>query len=314
MALSSNWQALLASESNPTSNGKNKQSNRKIRNVNKVSKTVNVSSTTQYAPRKRKNGSKIMDMVYNMNKEISKHEKDKLEGKVFEFNPNKANTSTTIKEPVKVGISEDTRINSNKSKEIGKYIAMDCEFVGVGPEGKESALARISIVNYFGHVVFDEFVKPREKVVEWRTWVSGIKPEHMKNAITFKEAQKKTADILEGRILVGHALKHDLEALMLSHPKSLLRDTSRHLPFRKLYAKGKTPSLKKLTKEVLKISIQEGEHSSVEDARATMLLYKKEKRNLKKFTETLSTKTVDEWPLSFLQLKCIGMYISLCGA
>ncbi|CAI4713790.1 BGP_1a_G0048210.mRNA.1.CDS.1 [Saccharomyces cerevisiae] len=282
MALSSNWQALLASESNPTSNGKNKQSNRKIRNVNKVSKTVNVSSTTQYAPRKRKNGSKIMDMVYNMNKEISKHEKDKLEGKVFEFNPNKANTSTTIKEPVKVGISEDTRINSNKSKEIGKYIAMDCEFVGVGPEGKESALARISIVNYFGHVVFDEFVKPREKVVEWRTWVSGIKPEHMKNAITFKEAQKKTADILEGRILVGHALKHDLEALMLSHPKSLLRDTSRHLPFRKLYAKGKTPSLKKLTKEVLKISIQEDEHSSVEDARATMLLYKKEKTEFEK--------------------------------
>ncbi|CAI4777626.1 CCQ_1a_G0047910.mRNA.1.CDS.1 [Saccharomyces cerevisiae] len=282
MALSSNWQALLASESNPTSNGKNKQSNRKIRNVKKVSKTVNVSSTNQYAPRKRKNGSKIMDMVYNMNKEISKHEKDKLEGKVFEFNPNKANTSTTIKEPVKVGISEDTRINSNKSKEIGKYIAMDCEFVGVGPEGKESALARISIVNYFGHVVLDEFVKPREKVVEWRTWVSGIKPEHMKNAITFKEAQKKTADILEGRILVGHALKHDLEALMLSHPKSLLRDTSRHLPFRKLYAKGKTPSLKKLTKEVLKISIQEGEHSSVEDARATMLLYKKEKTEFEK--------------------------------
>lgn len=282
MALSSNWQALLASESNPTSNGKNKRSNRKIRNVKKVSKTVNVSSTTQYAPRKRKNGSKIMDMVYNMNKEINKHEKDKLEGKVFEFNPNKANTSTTIKEPVKVGISEDTRINSNKSKEIGKYIAMDCEFVGVGPEGKESALARISIVNYFGHVVLDEFVKPREKVVEWRTWVSGIKPEHMKNAITFKEAQKKTADILEGRILVGHALKHDLEALMLSHPKSLLRDTSRHLPFRKLYAKGKTPSLKKLTKEVLKISIQEGEHSSVEDARATMLLYKKEKTEFEK--------------------------------
>lgn len=282
MALSSNWQALLASESNPISNGKNKQSNRKIRNVKKVSKTVNVSSTTQYAPRKRKNGSKIMDMVYNMNKEINKHEKDKLEGKVFEFNPNKANTSTTIKEPVKVGISEDTRINSNKSKEIGKYIAMDCEFVGVGPEGKESALARISIVNYFGHVVLDEFVKPREKVVEWRTWVSGIKPEHMKNAITFKEAQKKTADILEGRILVGHALKHDLEALMLSHPKSLLRDTSRHLPFRKLYAKGKTPSLKKLTKEVLKISIQEGEHSSVEDARATMLLYKKEKTEFEK--------------------------------
>lgn len=282
MALSSNWQALLASESSPTSIRKTKQSSRKIKNDKKVTKTTKASSATQYASQKRKKGSKIMDMVYNMNKEISKHEKDKLEGKLFEFNPTKGKVSTTIKEPVQVGVSEDTRAGNNKSKEIGKYIAMDCEFVGVGPEGKESALARISIVNYFGHVVLDEFVKPREKVVEWRTWVSGIKPEHMKNAITFKDAQKRTADILESRILVGHALKHDLEALMLSHPKSMLRDTSRHLPFRQAYAKGKTPSLKKLTREVLKISIQEGEHSSVEDARATMLLYKKEKAEFEK--------------------------------
>ena len=243
MALSSNWQALLASESSPTSIRKTKQSSRKIKNDKKVSKTK-ASSATQYSSRKRKNGSKIMDMVYNMNKEISKHEKDKLEGKLFEFNPTKGNVVTTIKEPVQVGVSDDTRAGNNKSKEIGKYIAMDCEFVGVGPEGEESALARISIVNYFGHVILDEFVKPREKVVEWRTWVSGIKPEHMKNAITFKDAQKRTADILESRILVGHALKHDLEALMLSHPKSMLRDTSRHLPFRQAYAKGKTPSLK----------------------------------------------------------------------
>ncbi|CAI1707789.1 hypothetical protein SEUBUCD646_0O00810 [Saccharomyces eubayanus] len=281
MALSSNWQALLASKGGPASGKKTKQSNRKITDNSKSSKIVKVSITQDVRP-KRKNSSKIMDMVYNMNKEISKHEKEKLEGKLFEFNPSKEKTDDSVEEIVQVGVSESTRAGNNKSKAIGKYVAMDCEFVGVGPEGEESALARISIVNYFGHVVLDEFVKPREKVVEWRTWVSGIKPEHMKNAITFKDAQKRTADILEGRILVGHALKHDLEALMLSHPKAMLRDTSRHLPFRQVYAKGKTPSLKKLTKEVLKIVIQEGEHSSVEDARATMLLYKKEKKEFEK--------------------------------
>ncbi|CAI4052594.1 hypothetical protein SUVZ_15G0750 [Saccharomyces uvarum] len=281
MVLSSNWQALLASKGGPASDKKAKQSNRKITNNSKSSKVVKASVTQDVRP-KRKNTSKIMDMVYNMNKEISKHEKDKLEGKSFEFNPSKEKTDDSVEEIVQVGVLEDTRAGNNKSKAIGKYIAMDCEFVGVGPEGEESALARISIVNYFGHVVLDEFVKPREKVVEWRTWVSGIKPEHMRNAITFKDAQKRTADILEGRILVGHALKHDLEALMLSHPKAMLRDTSRHLPFRQVYAKGKTPSLKKLTKEVLKIVIQEGEHSSVEDARATMLLYKKEKKEFEK--------------------------------
>ncbi|EJS41850.1 rex4p [Saccharomyces arboricola H-6] len=281
MVLSSNWQALLASKGGSLSSKDAKQSKRKITNGRQNSK-ITKAGIPQDARPKRKSGSRIMDMVYNMNREISKSEKDKLEGKLFEFNPAKGKTDDTVKKLVHVGIVEDTRGNNNKSKQIGKYIAMDCEFVGVGPEGKESALARISIVNYFGQVVLDEFVKPREKVVEWRTWVSGIKPEHMKNAVTFKEAQKRTADILDGRILVGHALKHDLEALMLSHPKSMLRDTSRHLPFRQAYAKGKTPSLKKLTREVLKIVIQEGEHSSVEDARATMLLYKKEKAEFEK--------------------------------
>ncbi|CAI4050881.1 hypothetical protein SKDZ_15G0770 [Saccharomyces kudriavzevii ZP591] len=274
MVLSSNWQALLASEAGSTSVKKTKQSNKKSNKIDKA-------SSSQDLRPKRKTGSKIMDMVYNMNKEISKNEKNKLEGILFEFNPAKDKTDNKVEKLVHVD-ALDVPVRNDKSKEIGKYIAMDCEFVGVGPEGKESALARISIVNYFGHVVLDEFVRPREKVVEWRTWVSGVKPEHMKDAITFKDAQKRTADILEGRFLVGHALKHDLEALMLSHPKSMLRDTSRHLPFRQAYAKGKTPSLKKLTREVLKIAIQEGEHSSVEDARATMLLYKKEKAEFEK--------------------------------
>ena len=29
-------------------------------------------------------------------------------------------------------------------------LAIDCEFVGIGKDGEESALARISIINYYG--------------------------------------------------------------------------------------------------------------------------------------------------------------------
>lgn len=46
--------------------------------------------------------------------------------------------------------------------------------VGVGPEGVESSLARVSIVNFHGSVVLDTFVKQKEKVVDYRTWVSGV--------------------------------------------------------------------------------------------------------------------------------------------
>lgn len=83
-------------------------------------------------------------------------------------------------------------------------------------------------------------------------------------AITFEEVQQKVSDILQDRILVGHAVHNDLEALMLSHPKRDIRDTSRHPTFRKM-SQGRTPGLKKLTKEILGYEIQGGEHSSVRD-------------------------------------------------
>jgi len=170
---------------------------------------------------------------------------------------------------------------SDHKKQPGKYLAIDCEFVGVGPQGTESVLARVSIVNFHGYTIYDKFVKPTERVTDWRTWVSGVTPAHMKTAIDFKTAQAEVAKLFDGKILVGHAIQHDLDSLLLSHPKSMIRDTSRHPPFREL-AKGKTPALKKLTKELLKIDIQGAEHSSVEDARATMMLYKLHK---KKFEE-----------------------------
>ena len=55
--------------------------------------------------------------------------------------------------------------------------------VGVGPDGAESALARVSIVNYSGGMVLDEYVRPQEPITNYRTWVSGIRPEDMVNGI-----------------------------------------------------------------------------------------------------------------------------------
>lgn len=63
---------------------------------------------------------------------------------------------------------------------MGKYIAIDCEMVGVGGgESERSVLARASIVSFHGEQIYDSFVKPKEYVTDWRTWVSGIAPKHM---------------------------------------------------------------------------------------------------------------------------------------
>lgn len=52
--------------------------------------------------------------------------------------------------------------------------------VGVGPQGEDSILARVSIVNQFGKCIYDKYVKPTEKVTDYRTAVSGIRPKDIK--------------------------------------------------------------------------------------------------------------------------------------
>ena len=147
----------------------------------------------------------------------------------------------------------------------GKYIAVDCEMVGVGPyPDNDSALARVSIVNYHGHQLYDSFVQPKELVTDYRTFVSGITPQLLKSARPLEAVQADVAKLLNGRILIGHSVRNDLDALLLGHPKRDIRDTSRYQGFRQ-YSAGKTPGLKMLAKEILGIDIQGGEHSSIED-------------------------------------------------
>lgn len=73
----------------------------------------------------------------------------------------------------------------SNSRRPGKYVAVDCEMVGVGLDGSESALARVSLVNFHGVVLMDEFVRPRERVVDYRTQFSGIRPADMVNGAPF---------------------------------------------------------------------------------------------------------------------------------
>ncbi|KAM3918699.1 interferon-stimulated 20 kDa exonuclease-like 2 [Leptodactylus fuscus] len=159
-----------------------------------------------------------------------------------------------------------------------KIVAIDCEMVGTGVKGRISSLARCSIVNYQGDVVYDEYVKPPCPVTDYRTRWSGIRREHLTNAVPFKEAQKEVLKLLHGKLVIGHAIQNDYKALGYFHTKEMTRDTSR-IPLlnRKAgLAEREMASLKRLTKLVLNKDIQMGKrgHSSVEDARATMELYR----------------------------------------
>lgn len=150
--------------------------------------------------------------------------------------------------------------------------------VGTGPKGRISQLARCSVVSYEGDVVFDKFIKPPVPVTDYRTRWSGIRPRDLANAMPFPEAKKEIVKLLMGKVVIGHAVHNDFKVLGYSHPAALTRDTSR-IPLLNVkagFAVHECASLKRLTKAIFNRDIQTGKkgHSSVEDAKATMELYK----------------------------------------
>ncbi|VDL74933.1 unnamed protein product [Nippostrongylus brasiliensis] len=154
-----------------------------------------------------------------------------------------------------------------------RIVALDCEYVGGGTNGDDDILARVSIVNEEGHIVYDKYVKPRERVSDFRTAVSGIRPADIAKGLPFDVVQKEVAKILKDRIVVGHALNNDFRVLCFQHNSKLTRDTSRCQLLRKMANINGMPSLKKLANAVLGIEIQKGEHDSVIDARVALRLY-----------------------------------------
>jgi RNA exonuclease 4 len=167
-------------------------------------------------------------------------------------------------------------------EEVGRYVGLDCEMVGVGVGGKRSVLARACVVDWSGAVLYDAFVKVNDRVTDFRTKYSGVRARHLKSdaTVSFDECTAIIAALLKGKILVGHALRNDLKVLLLSHPHTAIRDTARYRPLMRHGRDGKFQprKLRDLAKEHLAMDIQGGEHSPDEDARAAMLLYRRYSR------------------------------------
>ena len=147
--------------------------------------------------------------------------------------------------------------------------------VGVGDGGKRSALARVVIVGFDERLIYSAFVKPPEPVTDYRTAVSGVRPEHMRHALPLRRVQDEVAKLLHARTIIGHALHNDLKALMLDHPKANVRDTATFPPYRETQGQGTKPRrLKHLAEQFLGWQIQGGVHNPAEDAVAALRLYK----------------------------------------
>ncbi|KAJ7998372.1 hypothetical protein DPEC_G00222020 [Dallia pectoralis] len=205
------------------------------------------------------------------------------------------NQNTSVdKKPFATALSEQWELDSGFSSEASPpasgrcspcpsmcpttVVAMDCEMVGTGPCGRTSEVARCSLVDYHGNVIYDKYILPCRPVTDYRTRWSGIQKHHLQNAQPFPEARTEILRILEGKVVIGHALYNDFQALDFMHPGHMIRDTSSTGLLRRLagFSMKRCVSLKILAYMLLNRQIQVGRkgHSSVEDAMASLDLYK----------------------------------------
>lgn len=161
----------------------------------------------------------------------------------------------------------------------GSPVAVDCEGMLLPQEtgARKSGVGRISIVNTNGEVIYDTFVycpddvehRPSPQWLKMGVKYNDIKPGN--GAQPHAEVLKTAAAIFKkSSIMIAYDVNSDLKMLRgLETDGFTTRDTQRQYSCRG----WSRPALRDLASSVLGRSIQQGEHSSVEDARATMELY-----------------------------------------
>jgi len=76
---------------------------------------------------------------------------------------------------------------------VTKILALDCEFV---KSSTKDLLARVSIVNSRGELVFDTLVNPEEYISDYITHITGITPEMLKDAPSYTIVNLKVTKLI----------------------------------------------------------------------------------------------------------------------
>ncbi|KIP11431.1 hypothetical protein PHLGIDRAFT_63797, partial [Phlebiopsis gigantea 11061_1 CR5-6] len=94
-------------------------------------------------------------------------------------------------------------------------------------------VARVTLTDYRGFVIYDSYVRPTSPVTDYRTAETGLTAQHIASAPPFPEVQQRVATMLRGKILIGYGLWEFLSVMGLSHPAIDTRDAALFLPFRR---------------------------------------------------------------------------------
>ena len=222
----------------------------------------------------------------------SNWEKFRQEESLKPQDPSAHRKSAKADKKAKSGVVSQFSVDENASGGLTATVAVDCEMVQC--EENQSRLARVSIVNQHGHVLLDQFVRPTQRITNYLTWVSGITFTKIKDAPVFALVKDKVHDILRGRTIVGHSVASDLQQLQYTPPEGqTVVDIAKYKVLKNEI--GKTQSLKNMALKFLNVDFQNGEHDSVEDARAALFLYKKFQQQIQQEAKQQAKKRKDSY-------------------
>ncbi|KAJ1679918.1 poly(A)-specific ribonuclease [Spiromyces aspiralis] len=145
-------------------------------------------------------------------------------------------------------------------------------------------LARLSVIRgmpgpLYGVPFIDDYIATRDPILDYVSDISGIHKGDLDPTTSsyelhqFKDTYRKLRHLISsGCTLIGHGLGNDFRTINIIAPPAQVLDTV------KLYSSpthSRLISLRFLTWSILHRNIQDGQHSSVEDAKATLELYDK---------------------------------------
>lgn len=168
------------------------------------------------------------------------------------------------------------------TKEQQRYVALDCEMVGIGPRSK-SVLAEVVLVNWNDDILYHSYVTPPEPVTNYRTRYSGILPGVLESeGKPFNVVRSEVIKRIQNKVVVGHGLINDFNILGININNYEIRDTTMHPAFLKANPAGRMQpqKLSKLALDHLDRTIQQGTHNPAEDAQTSMALFRKFKTKL----------------------------------
>ncbi|KAH8120573.1 hypothetical protein DFH11DRAFT_74416 [Phellopilus nigrolimitatus] len=154
-----------------------------------------------------------------------------------------------------------------------RYVALSTQFVYAGAQ-RVPVLARVSVTDYRGNVLYDSFVRPTIRVEDYRTLVTGLQAEHLASAPHPAAVREQVSAIVRGKIVVGHSMWIHFSLLGMCHPAIDTRDVALFLPFHRTLSSSSVKPLKTLVSHLMRRKIGQGYEHPLEEARAALDLFR----------------------------------------